>query len=135
MPRVTILQLKKLMIKNQKLIRGRHYTGIIVDDPVRKLDYNMQKKVIVGYETSKQLIKEANMRLTFEELRKANKNRSDEVYFPINGWSLIEWSNALAGEVGELCNLTKKHMRDTVENKTLICDELADVVIYADLLA
>lgn len=75
------------------------------------------------------------MNLTFDELKKANKERSDEVYFPIDSWALTAWSNALAGEVGEVCNLTKKHLRDTVENKTLICDELADVVIYADLLA
>ena len=75
------------------------------------------------------------MDLTFDELKKANRERSEEVYFPIDSWALTEWSNALAGEVGELCNLTKKNKLNGDKNTTGICNELADVVIYADLLA
>lgn len=69
-------------------------------------------------------------------------------------WSIPEWSNAMAGEVGELAdvylllavvkasgnaaNLTKKYSRgDLNEGQlfTLIAKELADVAIYLDLLA
>jgi NTP pyrophosphatase (non-canonical NTP hydrolase) len=47
----------------------------------------------------------------------------------------VDWSNALAGEVGEACNLTKKAKRDGVLALTAIAKELGDVVIYADHLA
>jgi len=77
--------------------------------------------------------------LTFEELAKANKLRSEDAYFPIGEWTPQEWSNAMAGECGEVCNLTKKLKRDAESNKrvdpTKIGLEIADVVIYADLLA
>jgi NTP pyrophosphatase (non-canonical NTP hydrolase) len=50
-------------------------------------------------------------------------------------WTLADWSNALAGETGELCNLIKKIRRgDNIDSKE-VGKELADIVIYADLLA
>lgn len=53
-------------------------------------------------------------------------------------WSLAEWSNAVAGEVGELCNLTKKILRGdfTVEEyHDALADEMADILIYLDIVA
>lgn len=50
-------------------------------------------------------------------------------------WSLADWSNALAGETGELCNIIKKIRRgDDIDVKEA-GKELADIVIYADLIA
>jgi NTP pyrophosphatase (non-canonical NTP hydrolase) len=62
-------------------------------------------------------------------------------------WSAAEWTNAIAGEVGEACNLTKKLIRhrDGVrgnlksEDQSVIslrrraAKEIADAMIYSDL--
>lgn len=63
----------------------------------------------------------------------------------LDSWSLSDWGVALAGEVGELCNVIKKLNRirdgltgnkETPENlKTEVGREIADVFIYLDLLA
>ena len=50
-------------------------------------------------------------------------------------WSIADWSNALAGETGELCNVIKKMRRGDNIDVSEAGKELADVVIYADLLA
>jgi NTP pyrophosphatase (non-canonical NTP hydrolase) len=62
-------------------------------------------------------------------------------------WSLADWSNAMCGEAGEAANKVKKIRRhqtgvDSSYNTPDLADlysglakELADVVIYADLLA
>lgn len=62
-------------------------------------------------------------------------------------WSGADWSNAMAGECGEACNIVKKLRRhethigtqyNTPEVEALLpalAEELADVVTYADLLA
>jgi NTP pyrophosphatase (non-canonical NTP hydrolase) len=42
---------------------------------------------------------------------------------------------ALAGEVGELCNMIKKRWRDGVKLDEEIRDEIADIRIYLELLA
>ena len=42
---------------------------------------------------------------------------------------------ALAGEVGELCNLIKKEWRDGVDNREEQRDELADCRVYLELIA
>jgi len=65
----------------------------------------------------------------------------------LDSWSIAEWTNAVAGEVGESCNLAKKIIRhrdsvpgnykpeDTdIDLLRLRCaKELADVITYADL--
>jgi NTP pyrophosphatase (non-canonical NTP hydrolase) len=78
--------------------------------------------------------------LTLDDLRDANYTRQKE-------WDsehqLTEeyFGNALAGEVGEACNVVKKLARQRmglVGSKASTEDlgeELADVIIYADLLA
>lgn len=42
---------------------------------------------------------------------------------------------ALAGEVGELCNLIKKEWRDGVDNREEQKDEVADCRVYLELIA
>src|SRR5215813_3811246 len=54
-------------------------------------------------------------------------------------WSIAEWTNAMAGEAGEACNVAKKIRRGDYDNdpelaKRLLLSEIADVVIYADLI-
>jgi NTP pyrophosphatase (non-canonical NTP hydrolase) len=77
-------------------------------------------------------------RLTFAELRGVNVPRCeapDGFNHKLESWSPAEWSNAMAGECGEACNLTKKLLRGDGPEIERIGDEIADVVIYADLLA
>lgn len=78
--------------------------------------------------------------LSFDSLRAVNVTRCEGAFFPIDEWSPTDWACALAGEVGEACNLVKKHRRgdfseDDVGFRFAVAEELADVVIYADLLA
>lgn len=61
------------------------------------------------------------------------------------GWTISDWSNAMAGEAGELCNIVKKLRRDELgmvgnklPRKELMDQaemEIGDVLIYLDLLA
>ncbi len=93
-----------------------------------------------------------NLDTTLDRLRAANirrlplfKNRRGEpAHSQSDGsdWSLAEWTNAVAGEVGEACNLAKKLQRGDFGpfaspgyNATCgeLAHELADVVIYADI--
>jgi NTP pyrophosphatase (non-canonical NTP hydrolase) len=48
---------------------------------------------------------------------------------------LIYWSNAIAGEAGEFCNLVKKRYRDDDYSISAMREELADIVIYVILTA
>ena len=77
--------------------------------------------------------------LTFQRLRETNVRRCREAFKRcLSDWSLAEWSNAMAGECGEACNLTKKMLRGDKGGKRDIKElgkEIADVVVYADLLA
>lgn len=90
--------------------------------------------------------------LTFAKFREVNAARCARWHAGgINSWSPSDWGVALAGEAGEACDAIKKlnRIRDELPNlsaskvasKTIdeaidaICQELADVVCYADLLA
>lgn len=81
------------------------------------------------------------MTMTFDQLREANARRlSDfERAYPndldggMSTWSPAEWTNALAGETGELCNKTKKLRRGQGISTSELADEAADVAIYLDL--
>ena len=77
--------------------------------------------------------------MSFDQLRSANAKRA--ALYPANGkFSVLFRAVELGGEVGELLNLIKKRERailgggGTVDMAP-IADELADVVICADLLA
>jgi len=48
---------------------------------------------------------------------------------------LIYWSNAIAGEAGELCNLVKKHYRDGDYQYEAMKEEIADIFIYIAITA
>lgn len=80
--------------------------------------------------------------LAFDTLRNANVQRCEAVFHKLHRWNPAEWSNAMAGEAGEACNLTKKIIRGDFPDDYAMADavrdlakEIADVVIYADLLA
>ena len=75
------------------------------------------------------------MNLTFNQLRGTNIARCEEVFLPLDAWSPTDWACAMAGETGEACNLIKKLRRGENIKAREIGDELADIVIYADLLA
>jgi NTP pyrophosphatase (non-canonical NTP hydrolase) len=63
----------------------------------------------------------------------------------IDDWTPGDWALAVAGETGEMCNFVKKLKRiedglgvDKITKEECIAnigEELADIVIYADLLA
>lgn len=76
----------------------------------------------------------------YRNLRQANLARVTFFNHTLEGWSPAMWACALAGEVGELCNLLKKQFRnkpgDSAEaTNEAIADEIADIAIYLDLLA
>lgn len=88
--------------------------------------------------------------LTFDEVRLANVSRAKRWHKPGTiPWISSDWSNAMAGEAGEVCNAVKKLRRlDTnVESANItqprsrdaaiaaIKKEIGDTFIYLDLLA
>lgn len=85
--------------------------------------------------------------LEFSRLRVANVERCEEVFHPLWEWSPTDWACAMAGEAGEACNAVKKLRRhasgtnkgtDPQTEAAIVAgvgSELADLVIYADLLA
>jgi len=90
--------------------------------------------------------------LTFKDLADANATRVMR-WHPkgLQDWSAMEWACAAAGEMGECCNAVKKLKRieDQIANLNeperqltdkpsavlAIGEEIADTVIYLDLLA
>lgn len=92
--------------------------------------------------------------LTFSRLHHVNARRCGEAFHAIGAWTPTDWACALAGEVGEACNIIKKMRRletsmtaaasvaaakgehsDTLLLTDELADELADAVMYIDLLA
>jgi len=81
-----------------------------------------------------------------DEIRHLNQERCDRWHNNKDDWTLGDWGNALAGEVGELCNVVKKIRRheinasvkyNTPELFALLdsfSEEVADVLLYLDLL-
>lgn len=52
-------------------------------------------------------------------------------------WGLVDWSNAIAAEAGELCGKVKEVRRGDVtleQQREEILKELADVITYADAM-
>jgi NTP pyrophosphatase (non-canonical NTP hydrolase) len=64
---------------------------------------------------------------------------------PLSSWTLSDWTTATLGELGEAANIVKKlnRYRDGIpgnveteeELRAALADEIADTVIYLDLLA
>lgn len=75
------------------------------------------------------------MPLTFDELSKCNLERCEQSYHPVDDWSPSDWLTCVMGEVGELAHLFKDERRGDYVSKRAIARELADIVIYLDLLA
>lgn len=73
--------------------------------------------------------------LTFLQLRSANISRDHAVWKECDTWSATDWGCAVAGEVGEACDLLKKRRGGASIPPVEIGRELADAVIYIDLLA
>lgn len=83
----------------------------------------------------------ANKALHLADLAQANADRCNEAFHPIDSWSPTDWACAMAGECGECCNLVKKGRRISPDPSewppelvNRIAEEVADMVIYADLL-
>lgn len=80
-------------------------------------------------------------------LRTQNVARCETAFHPLHSWSPTDWGCAMAGEAGEACNAIKKlrRLRDgtntakdpQTESEAIfnIAEELADLIIYADLTA
>lgn len=83
--------------------------------------------------------------MILQRLRKLNVKRVSFFGHSLKDWNPLEWSGAMAGETGEACNIAKKMRRlqdgcnvNTPDYESLrvkMKDELADIIIYADLLA
>jgi NTP pyrophosphatase (non-canonical NTP hydrolase) len=76
-----------------------------------------------------------------KQLKKANAQRCPYFGHTLEEWALPQWGNAVAGETGELCNVIKKidrgdvtDKRDGIDLREKLGEEVADVVIYLDLL-
>jgi NTP pyrophosphatase (non-canonical NTP hydrolase) len=86
-------------------------------------------------------------KLTFENFRAKNISRMRRWHsIATEPWNGADWGNALAGEVGEACNIIKKIRR--IETGTpgrknkgkeyylkALAHELADVYCYLDIVA
>lgn len=85
--------------------------------------------------------------LNFSDLRVANVRRGEEIFHPLRNWSPTEWACAVANKCGKACgtveslrlidNGTNTEKDPSIVTATIkdIADELADTVIYIDLLA
>jgi len=88
------------------------------------------------------------MKLDLSALRPLNVQRAKEGFRCYDNQPLTYWTTALAGEVGELCNMIKKLQR--VEkggvdggssytakdiSKDMLKEEIGGIAIYLDLLA
>lgn len=69
-----------------------------------------------------------------EHLREFNSERCKAFGHTVDDMSVLFWSTALAGEVGELCNFIKKEVRGDEISHSDLANEAADIVIYLDLL-
>jgi len=85
--------------------------------------------------------------LNLDALRAVNVTRCQRWHGPGSvPWNAADWSNATCGEAGEMANVIKKirrHETGAVNEgdpspealKVMAAEEMADVVIYVDLLA
>ncbi len=86
------------------------------------------------------------------DISKINRSRCERWHAGGEPWTASDWSNALAGETGELCNIVKKVRRHETHVDRIatgqsyntpgmdeliprIRDEIADVFLYLDLVA
>lgn len=83
--------------------------------------------------------------MDFKTLSDIHRKRQEE-YHDINLWSTLEWAGSMCGEAGEAANIAKKIKRIDCGSKKKskksreelvrhLGEELADTVLYADLIA
>lgn len=88
------------------------------------------------------------MKLDLAALRPVNVQRAKEGFKCYDNQPLTYWTTALAGEVGELCNMIKKMQRVEMGGidggssysakditKEMLKEEIGGIAIYLDLLA
>lgn len=83
--------------------------------------------------------------MTFSERNKLRCEAPNGFNHKLDSWSLSDWMTATAGELGEAANIIKKlnRVRDgipgnvetPIQLRAALAGELADVLIYLDLLA
>lgn len=75
--------------------------------------------------------------LTFDQLRAANSARQATCpkFQQCVDWTPADWAMAITGEIGEACNLMKKRRIGEDIDTADIGKEIADVVIYVDILS
>lgn len=83
--------------------------------------------------------------MTFSERNRRRCEHEEGFNHALSAWSLSDWVTAVTGELGEAANVVKKlkRIRDGIPGNTEtedelrrnLADELADTVIYLDLLA
>ncbi|MDA4845254.1 MazG nucleotide pyrophosphohydrolase domain-containing protein [Hoeflea poritis] len=86
--------------------------------------------------------------LTFEQFSSANRARceaEDGFNHQLADWTPSEWLAACVGELGEVAHVVKTIIRqrdnlvsseiEDIELKRMLAEEIADTVIYLDLLA
>ncbi len=71
----------------------------------------------------------------FDRLRALNAKRCERFYHPVEQLSNCEWMNCVHGETGELAHLFKDALNGAPVGNDAIAGEIADVIIYLDLLA
>lgn len=68
-------------------------------------------------------------------LRSLNADRCVKHFHPLGEMTVLEWAGAMAGEAGEAANKAKKlRFRRAGVTADDVAEEVADTVIYADLL-
>lgn len=84
---------------------------------------------------------------TLMDMSTINRARANRWHTNAEAWTGADWSNAMCGEAGEAANVVKKLRRHetgiTSSYNTpvvpdlldTLSDEIADVILYADLLA
>lgn len=82
--------------------------------------------------------------MNFSERNRLRCEAQDGFNHKLESWSLSDWMTATAGELGEAANIIKKlnRVRDGIPGNTVepaqlkaqLADELADVIIYLDLM-
>jgi NTP pyrophosphatase (non-canonical NTP hydrolase) len=83
--------------------------------------------------------------VTFSERNLRRCQAKNGFNHPLHSWTLSDWMTATMGELGEAANIVKKlnRVRDGIPGNTEtvhqlrsnLADELADTLIYLDLLA
>lgn len=123
------------VIYDNGLLQVRYWTGGLI-----QVASGFNRDLVIGLSTHDWVQASTNLnlhgeKLTFETLSHAIDQRSAQCFAVSLNWTLAQWTNALAGEVGEACNWVKKMDRGDKVNPREIGKELADVVIYAHLAA